>query len=71
MPPVFISWKSPAEERAVGDSAFCFLSRDREERFNPFYWFVRGSWYRFRRAGSFIGTYSLNRRQSEIGKGPS
>lgn len=26
MPPVFISWKSPAEERAVGDGAFCFLS---------------------------------------------
>ncbi|CAN4117898.1 unnamed protein product [Withania somnifera] len=28
MPPVFISWKSPAEERAVGDGAFCFLSRE-------------------------------------------
>ncbi|KAL0903106.1 hypothetical protein M5K25_028217 [Dendrobium thyrsiflorum] len=27
MPPVFISWKSPAEERAVGDGAFCFLGR--------------------------------------------
>lgn len=27
MPPIFISWKSPAEERAVGDGAFCFLSR--------------------------------------------
>ncbi|KAG9438564.1 hypothetical protein H6P81_021486 [Aristolochia fimbriata] len=26
MPPVFISWKSPAEERAVGDGAFCFFS---------------------------------------------
>ncbi|KAK1548702.1 hypothetical protein Q3G72_031056 [Acer saccharum] len=28
MPPVFILWKSPAEERAVGDGAFCFLSRE-------------------------------------------
>lgn len=26
MPPVFFSWKSPAEERAVGDGAFRFLS---------------------------------------------
>jgi hypothetical protein len=26
MPPVFISWKSPAEERAVGDGAFFFAS---------------------------------------------
>ncbi|GMI71566.1 hypothetical protein HRI_000825900 [Hibiscus trionum] len=25
MPPVFISWKSPAEERAVGDGAFFLL----------------------------------------------
>lgn len=23
MPPVLISWESPAEERAVGDGAFC------------------------------------------------
>ncbi|KAL1299010.1 hypothetical protein AAHE18_18G075800 [Arachis hypogaea] len=42
MPPVFISWKSPAEERAVGDGAFCFLSR--EGRLNRSYWVVRGSW---------------------------
>ena len=39
MPPVFISWKSPAEERAVGDGAFCFLSR---EGVQPLYCKERG-----------------------------
>ena len=35
------------------------------------YWVVRGSWYRFIKAGRFNGTYSLKRRQRGIGKGPS
>lgn len=59
------SFQSPAEERAVGDGAFCFLGRR-----NRSYGVVRGSWYRWR-AGRFnrdLFSY-LNRRQARIGKG--
>lgn len=69
MPPVFISWKSPAEERAVGDGAFSYLERGAEilsigscaaagiERRAAF--------------SSPILLDSINRRKSEIGKRPS
>lgn len=44
MPPVFISWKSPAEERAVGDGAFCFLGRrNRSSPYQSSYFVPMGS----------------------------